>query len=88
MLFRNLAMIDGLANEELNYWLNRAHTQEGLLHIAELLSEVAISDGPIEQFPPFKDDDFVIELDTELGNLVLSFALGEQPFAALTEIID
>lgn len=88
MLFRNLAIIDGLANEELNYWLHRAHTEEALLQIAELLSEVAISDGPLQEFPPFKDDDWIVELDTELGNLVLSFALGDEPFAALTEIID
>lgn len=88
MKYKTLAVIDGLANEELNYWLHRSHTEEALTHIAEMLSEVATYEGKVTEECPLGADDYVVELDTELGNFILSFNLGDEPYAALTEIID
>lgn len=88
MLFKQMAFIDGRSNEELNYWLSRSHTEEGLTRISEMLSEVATNEGSLVTEPPFKDEDYVVELDTELGDFIISFSTGFNSYAALTQIFE
>ena len=90
--YRTVAIVGVEEDEAVEWYLRKLYAKstdaDALADLAEYLRSVSDGSGPVTDECPYENDGFEVVLGDTDGVYVLSFEIGCDGFAALTEIVD